>query len=67
MSQVNYDDMSDEQLRKYFLQHRDDKMAFRAYLDRLNQRPREIITTVDDPNFEAKIQAAIERKIQGRE
>ncbi|MCC5634962.1 hypothetical protein LC593_03665 [Nostoc sp. CHAB 5844] len=64
MSQVDYAAMSDEELRRYFLQHRDDKMALRFYLDRLNQRPHEIITTVDAPDFDAKIQAAIEQKMQ---
>ncbi|MBD2445648.1 hypothetical protein H6G76_00480 [Nostoc sp. FACHB-152] len=56
---------SDEELRRYFLQHRDDKMALRVYLDRINQHPREIITTVDDPDFDTKIQAAIMEKMQG--
>ncbi|MCL1473581.1 DUF6887 family protein [Argonema antarcticum] len=65
MNQVNYAAMSDEELRRYFLQHRDDKIALRAYLDRLSERPRNIITTVDDPDFDAKIQAAILRKMQG--
>ncbi|ALF52073.1 hypothetical protein ACX27_03130 [Nostoc piscinale CENA21] len=64
MSQVNYAAMSDEELRRYFLQHRDDKLAFRAYLDRLNEHPHKIITTVDDPDFDAKIQAAIMEKMQ---
>jgi hypothetical protein len=64
MNQVNYAAMSDEELRRYFLQHRDDKIALRVYLNRLKDRPREIITTVDDPDFDAKIQAAILRKIQ---
>jgi hypothetical protein len=64
MSQVNYTTMSDEELRQHFLKHRDDKMALRAYLDRLSERPREIITTVDDPDFDTKIQAAILRKMQ---
>lgn len=64
MSQVNYAAMSDQELRRYFLQHRDDKIAFLAYLDRLSKRPREIITTVDDPEFDAKIQAAILRQMQ---
>lgn len=59
MSQVNYDTMSDLELKVYFLKHSEDKTAFQAYLDRINQRPREIITTPDDPDFEAKIQAAI--------
>lgn len=64
MSQVNYAAMSDEELRQYFLRHREDKMAFRAYLDRLSERPRHIITTVDDPDFDAKIQAAVRQKLQ---
>nr|WP_242056276.1 MULTISPECIES: hypothetical protein [unclassified Nostoc] len=40
-------------------------MALRVYLDRINQHPREIITTVDDPDFDTKIQAAIMEKMQG--
>jgi hypothetical protein len=64
MSQVNYTTMSDEELRQHFLRHRDDKMALRTYLDRLSDRPHEIITTVDDPDFDAKIQSAILRKMQ---
>ena len=63
MSQINYAAMSDVQLRQYFLQHRDDKMAFRAYLDRLSDRPRQVITTVDDPDFDAKIQASIRKQM----
>ncbi|GAP95393.1 DUF6887 family protein [Leptolyngbya sp. NIES-2104] len=63
MSQVNYAAMSDEELKQYFLKHREDKMALRAYLDRLGDRPREIITSVDDPDFEAKMQTAILRKM----
>jgi hypothetical protein len=58
MSQVNYTAMSDKDLKQYFLQHRDDKLAFQAYLDRFSERPRQIITTVDDPDFKVKIQAA---------
>ncbi|BAU14974.1 hypothetical protein LEP3755_55300 [Leptolyngbya sp. NIES-3755] len=64
MSQINYTAMSDEELKQYFLKHREDKMALRAYLDRIGDRPREIITTVDDPDFDAKLQAAIARKMQ---
>ncbi|MCC3404694.1 MAG: hypothetical protein JGK17_03720 [Microcoleus sp. PH2017_10_PVI_O_A] len=64
MSQVNYSAMSDEELRQHFLRHREDKTAFRAYLDRLSKRRREIITTVDDPDFDAKIQAAVLRQMQ---
>ncbi|MGI2904178.1 DUF6887 family protein [Tolypothrix sp. VBCCA 56010] len=59
MSQINYADMSDEELRQYFLQHRQDKMALQAYLDRLSTRPRNVIATLDDPDFDVKVQAAI--------
>jgi hypothetical protein len=64
MSQVNYAAMSDQDLKQYFLHHREDKTALQAYLDRLSDRPRKIITTVDDPNFDEKIQAAILRQLQ---
>jgi len=64
MSQVNYTAMSDQELRQHFLRHREDKTAFRAYLDRLSDRPRKVITTVDDPDFDAKIQAAVLQQMQ---
>jgi hypothetical protein len=64
MNEVNYAVMSDEELKQYFLRHRDDKTALRVYLDRLGDRPHELITTVDDPNFDAKIEAAVLRKMQ---
>ncbi|WP_199245149.1 DUF6887 family protein [[Phormidium] sp. ETS-05] len=64
MSKVNYGAMSDEELRRYFLKHREDKLALRAYLDRVADRPRHIITTADDPDFEAKIEAAVLQRLQ---
>jgi hypothetical protein len=59
MSQINYAAMSDRELKQYFLRHREDKTALRAYLDRLSNRPRNVITTVDDPDFDVKIEAAV--------
>ena len=56
--------MSNEDLKQYFLQHREDKTALQAYLDRINEHPRQIITTVNDPDFDAKIQAAIRQQMQ---
>lgn len=66
MSQINYAAMSDEELRQYFLQHRQDKMALQAYLDRLSTRPRNVIATLDDPDFDVKVQAAIRQQMQAR-
>ncbi len=67
MSQVNYDAMSDGELKQYFLQHRQDRDALEAYLDRLNQRPRTIIASPGDPDFNEKIQAAIRQKLKASE
>lgn len=64
MNPVNYTAMSDRELRQYFLRHREDKDALRAYLDRLGDRPREMITTVDNPDFDTKIEAEIRRQLQ---
>ena len=64
MNQVNYAAMSDQELRQHFLRHREDKVALQTYLRRLGDRPREVITMVDDPDFDAKIQAAILRQMQ---
>ncbi|MGB0564257.1 MAG: DUF6887 family protein [Spirulinaceae cyanobacterium] len=64
MSQVDYAVMSIQELRQYFLRHREDKAALRAYLERLNSQSKAVITTVDDPDFEVKIQAEIERQMK---
>ena len=64
MSQVNYTALSDQELRQYFLLHRENKLALQAYLERLGDRPRHVITTVDDPDFDAKIHAAVLKQMQ---
>lgn len=63
MSPVNYAAMSYQELRRYFLTHRRDTEAFQAYLERRREHSRPIITTIDDPEFDSKIQAAIERQM----
>jgi len=64
MSQTNYDAMSDAELKQYFLKHRGDQTAFQVYLDRINQRPRKIIASPNDPDFDEKVQAAIRQKLE---
>lgn len=64
MSLVNYSTLSDAELKQYFLKHRGDQSAFRAYMDRLSQRPRRIIASPDDPDFDKKVQAAIRQKLE---
>ena len=64
MNRVNYNAMSDAQLKQYFLKHRGDRTAFQAYLDRINQRPLRIIASPKDPDFDRKVQAAICQKLE---
>jgi hypothetical protein len=56
--------MSDAELKQYFLKHQGDQTAFQAYLDRLNHRPRKIIASPSDPDFDEKVQAAIRQKLE---
>ncbi len=64
MSKVNFDAMSNEELKQYFLKHRRDQAAFQAYLNRINERPLRIIASPDDPDFDEKVQAAISQKLE---
>jgi len=63
METINYSAMSDEELKSYFLQHREDRLALENYLNRVGARPHQVITTVDDPEFDAKIHAVTKQKI----
>ncbi|WP_088890881.1 DUF6887 family protein [Leptolyngbya ohadii] len=63
MSQVDYAAMTYQALRRYFLAHRDDSAAFEAYLARRRERSRVVITTINDPDFDRKIHASIERQM----
>ncbi|GAA6620069.1 DUF6887 family protein [Scytonema sp. NUACC26] len=66
MSDVNYEAMSDTELRQYFMSHREARVALDIYLDRLGKRSHKIIATYDDPEFDAKIQAAILQQFQAK-
>ncbi|WGV27891.1 DUF6887 family protein [Halotia branconii] len=64
MTQVNFDNMNDAELRRYFLANRQNQAALQAYLDRFNQRPKSVIASPGDPDFDEKIQAAIRQKLE---
>jgi hypothetical protein len=63
MSSINYAAMTDQELRHYFLTHREDTAAFQAYLARRRERSQAVITTIHDADFDSKIQAAIQRQM----
>jgi hypothetical protein len=61
---INYSAMSYQELRRYFLAHRQDAEALQAYLARRREQSPSIITTVDDPDFDRKIHASVERQMR---
>ena len=63
MSQVDYTVMANAQLKHYMLQHRDDKAALSAYLERCHAQQPPVIANVRDADFDNTLQAAIARKI----
>lgn len=60
MSNVNYAGMSDRELKRYMLTHRDDREAFYAYMDRRHSRPGKVTIKPDDPAWEEKLTSAIQ-------
>jgi hypothetical protein len=63
MAQVNYAMMTDQELKRHFLAHRDDEAAFHAYMDRVNARPKKPGIKLDDPDWEDKLKAMVEEKL----
>ncbi|NER27442.1 MAG: hypothetical protein F6J89_07345 [Symploca sp. SIO1C4] len=50
MSTVDYSQMSDQELKEYFLAHRTDKNAFEAYIDRRHQKLHRPIISKEELN-----------------
>lgn len=63
MSPINYAAMTDQELKQYFLEHRDDVSAFHAYMDRRYARPSAPGIHPDDPDFEEKLRLAIQQQV----
>ena len=64
---TDYSSMSDRELRRYMMEHRQDDNAFHAYMDRRNARPNRQVISPDDPDWETKLLAAIQKQIQDGE
>ncbi len=63
MNQINYALMSDQELKSYLLNHRNDKEAFYAYMDRRKSRPHGAAIKLEDPAWEKKIIAVIQKQL----
>ncbi len=64
MQKVDFQSMSDRELKTYWRNHPYDASAQQSYLDRLNQFPRPVITSIDDPDFDTKLVAEIHRQME---
>lgn len=64
MSQVNYEQMSDKELKQYFLTHRDDRAAFYAYMARRRQKKKTILIKageIDNLSFDEQVKIVFDR------
>ncbi len=64
MSQANYADMTNKQLKQYIVKHSEDKAALNAYLERRNLQVLPIIANVKDTDFDDKLRTAISQKLE---
>jgi hypothetical protein len=64
MSQANYADMTNEQLKHYIVKHSEDTAALKAYLERRNLQGLPIIANVKDTDFDDKLRTAIAQKLE---
>lgn len=63
MSVKDYTSMTLDEVKRYFLEHRDDQEAFHAYMDKLHVSGRAIVIDPTDPDSEVKAQAAMKQKL----
>ncbi|MGK7872500.1 MAG: hypothetical protein AB4426_04080 [Xenococcaceae cyanobacterium] len=63
MRKIDYTVMTDQELKRYLLDHREDREAFYAYMDRRYTRPNREVISPDDPDWETKVIAIIRAQI----
>ena len=56
--------MSDQELKRYMLEHRNDLSAFHAYMDRVYARPNHSVIEADAPDWEALVLADIQEQVK---
>lgn len=64
MSNVDYAAMSDQELKQYFLAHRNDQSAFEAYMDRRHQKQKQTLIAageIDRLPFDEQVAIVAER------
>lgn len=64
MSKINFDGMSLDEAKSYFLEHRDNQEAFYAYMDKLRASGRAIVIDPEDPESNAKAIVQFQERLQ---
>ncbi len=64
MTNINYAEMTDAELRHYLLIHRNDQAAFYAYMDRRSKRDRLPEISSDDPEWDEKVVTLIRSQLE---
>ncbi|NEQ96573.1 MAG: hypothetical protein F6K30_07605 [Cyanothece sp. SIO2G6] len=63
MTHINYATMTNVELKRYLLAHRDDLDAFHAYMDRRAQRGQAPGIAAADPKWEEKVLTLIQHQL----
>lgn len=58
-----FNHMSLDEVKRYFLQHRDDTEAFYVYMDKLSESGRAIVIDPTDPESEEQAIAQIQERL----
>ena len=64
MSKVDFNAMTLDEAKRYFLLHRDDQEAFYAYMDKLHASGRAIVVDPTNPDSEKRAIAQIQERLQ---
>ena len=64
MSKVDFNAMSLDEAKQYFLLHRENQEAFYAYMDKLRASGRAIVIDPTDPDSETRATTQIQEKLQ---
>lgn len=64
MSKIDFNAMTLDEAKQYFLTHRDDTEAFHAYMDKLHASGRAIVIDPTNPESEEQAVAQIQARLQ---
>lgn len=63
MSKIDFNAMTLDEAKRYFLEHRDNQEAFYAYMDKLRASGRAIVIDPTDPESEARAITQIQERL----